>query len=171
MIVSGLKSHSRPHYCFSQRLKPCSILTLLKWNYTNVKTFDLFISSIYCSFLISSSSSSLNSNFLNLLWNKEFLSETCGQTVNHSVSSDWINSCICIMCFQILGCQTENNIKTHRHKINFYILNSKILRYRDDSKFSDRKVWLNSADPDQTARSGSTLFAISSASFGRVILR
>ena len=43
--------------------------------------------------------------------------------------------------------------------------------YRNDPKFSDRQVWANSADPDQTAPrgavwSGSTLFAIASASFG-----
>ena len=38
--------------------------------------------------------------------------------------------------------------------------------YRNDHKFSDRQVWANSADRDQTApRSGSTLFAIPSASF------
>ena len=48
--------------------------------------------------------------------------------------------------------------------------------------FSDRQVWANSADPDQTAptdqtvprgavRSGSTLFAIPSASFGYITLR
>ena len=42
-------------------------------------------------------------------------------------------------------------------------------------KFSDRYVWANSADPDQTAPrrvwSGSTLFAILSASFGCITLR
>ena len=48
--------------------------------------------------------------------------------------------------------------------------------YRNVPKFSDRQVWANSADPDQTAPlqtapwgavwSGSTLFAIPSASFG-----
>ena len=42
--------------------------------------------------------------------------------------------------------------------------------YRNDPKFLDRQVWANSADPDQTAPtgevwSGSTLFAIPSASF------
>ena len=36
--------------------------------------------------------------------------------------------------------------------------------------FSDRQVWANSADPDQTAP-GSTLFAIPSASFGCITLR
>ena len=44
-------------------------------------------------------------------------------------------------------------------------------KYRNDPKFSDRYAWANSADPDQTVPrgavwSGSTLFAISSASFG-----
>ena len=44
-------------------------------------------------------------------------------------------------------------------------------KYRIDPKFSDRYAWANSADPDQTAPrgavwSGSTLFAIPSASFG-----
>ena len=49
------------------------------------------------------------------------------------------------------------------------------LRYRNDPKFSDRYIWANSADPDQTAPkgavwSGSTLFAIPSASFGLITL-
>ena len=48
-------------------------------------------------------------------------------------------------------------------------------RYRNDAKFSDRYAWANSADPDQTAPrgavcSGSTLFAIPSASFGLTTL-
>ena len=43
--------------------------------------------------------------------------------------------------------------------------------YSNFPKFSDRQVWANSADPDQTAPrgavwSGSTLFAIPSLSFG-----
>ena len=43
--------------------------------------------------------------------------------------------------------------------------------YRNDPKFSDRYAWANSADPAQTApRSGSTLFAIASASFGHITL-
>ena len=47
--------------------------------------------------------------------------------------------------------------------------------YRNDPKFSDRYVLANSADPDQTAPrgavwSGSTLFAIPSASFGLITL-
>ena len=45
--------------------------------------------------------------------------------------------------------------------------------YRNDPKFSDRYAWANSTDPDQTAGavwSGSTLFAISSASFGLITL-
>ena len=41
--------------------------------------------------------------------------------------------------------------------------------YRNFPKFSDRQVWANSADPDQTARSA--LFAIPSASFGWITLR
>ena len=53
------------------------------------------------------------------------------------------------------------------------ILSSK--QYRNDPKCSDRQVWANSADPDQTAPLGavwsaSTLFAIPSASFGRITL-
>ena len=39
-----------------------------------------------------------------------------------------------------------------------------IIMYRNDPKFSDKQVWTNSVDPDQTAPRGSTLFAISSAS-------
>ena len=54
--------------------------------------------------------------------------------------------------------------------------------YCNDSKFSDRYVWANSVDPDQTTPcdqtallgvavwSGFTLFAIPSASFGRITL-
>ena len=45
--------------------------------------------------------------------------------------------------------------------------------YCNVPKFSDRQVWwANSANPDQTApRSGSTLFAMPSASFGCITLR
>ena len=39
--------------------------------------------------------------------------------------------------------------------------------YRNDPKFSDRYAWANSADP---VWSGSTLFAIPSASFGLITL-
>ena len=47
--------------------------------------------------------------------------------------------------------------------------------YRNFPKFSDRQVWANIADPDQTAPrgavwSGSTLFAVPSASFGLITL-
>ena len=46
-----------------------------------------------------------------------------------------------------------------------------IEEYRNDSKFFDSQVWANSVDPDDTAIwSGSTLFAIPSASFGCMIL-
>ena len=38
------------------------------------------------------------------------------------------------------------------------------LGYSNDPKFSDRQVWANSVDPDETVWSGSTLFAIPSAS-------
>ena len=46
---------------------------------------------------------------------------------------------------------------------------------RNDPKLSDRQVWANSVDPEQTApdgtvRSGSTLFAILSAPFERITL-
>ena len=48
-------------------------------------------------------------------------------------------------------------------------------RYPNDPKFLDRYAWANSADPDQIAPrgavwSGSTLFAIPSASFGLITL-
>ena len=57
-------------------------------------------------------------------------------------------------------------------KIKTFIL---LQEYRNDPKFLDRQVWANSADPDQTAPtgavwSGSTLFAIPSASFGLINL-
>ena len=47
--------------------------------------------------------------------------------------------------------------------------------YHNNPKFSDRLVWANSADSDQTAPRGavwseSTLFAIASASFGCITL-
>ena len=50
------------------------------------------------------------------------------------------------------------------------------MKYRNDPKFSDRQVYANSADPDQTAPrgavwSGSTLFAIPSASSGHITQR
>ena len=38
------------------------------------------------------------------------------------------------------------------------------LNYRNDPKFTDKQVWANSADPDQTAPRGSSLFAIPFAS-------
>ena len=49
------------------------------------------------------------------------------------------------------------------------------IAYHNDPKFSDRYAWANSEDPDQTAPrgavwSGSTLFAIPSASFGLITL-
>ena len=64
------------------------------------------------------------------------------------------------------------------HTIYINNLNEKIKKdgeYRNDPKFLDRYVWANSADPDQTASrraiwSGSTLFAIPSASFGFITL-
>ena len=43
--------------------------------------------------------------------------------------------------------------------------------YRNGPKFSDRQVWENSADQDQTAPRGSTLFAILSASSGHITQR
>ena len=54
-------------------------------------------------------------------------------------------------------------------------ITSKALIYRNDPKFSDRYAWANSADLDQTAPraavwSGSTQFAIPSASFGLITL-
>ena len=49
------------------------------------------------------------------------------------------------------------------------------MNYHNEPMFSDRQVWANSVDPDLTAprgavRSGSTLFAIPSASFGHITL-
>ena len=54
--------------------------------------------------------------------------------------------------------------------------NSFYPRYCNDPRFSDSQIWATSADPDQTAPkgavwSGSTLFAIPSASFGCIVLR
>ena len=57
----------------------------------------------------------------------------------------------------------------------FFYRNLLSFFYRNVPKFSDRQVWANSADQDETARravwSGSTLFASPSASFGCIILR
>ena len=55
------------------------------------------------------------------------------------------------------------------------MVEAKLEMYHNDPKFSDRYAWANSADPDQTAPrgavwSGSTLFAIPSASFGLITL-
>ena len=35
-----------------------------------------------------------------------------------------------------------------------YYSTTRVLKYRNDPKFSDRQVWANSADPDQTAPRG-----------------
>ena len=40
----------------------------------------------------------------------------------------------------------------------------------NDPKFTDRQVWANSVDPDQTAPKGSALLTIPSASFGPITL-
>ena len=66
-----------------------------------------------------------------------------------------------------------NNMRKEKKVILFF--NILILGYRNDPKFSDRTAWANSADPNQTAPrgavwSGSTLFAILSASFGLITL-
>ena len=43
------------------------------------------------------------------------------------------------------------------------------MNYCKNTKYSERQVWANSVDPDQTApSSASTLFAILSPSFGRI---
>ena len=57
-------------------------------------------------------------------------------------------------------------------ELGFQILQK---NYGNDPKFSDRYAWANSVDPDQTSPrgavwSGSTLFAIPSASFGLITL-
>ena len=48
------------------------------------------------------------------------------------------------------------------------------MKYRNVPKFSDRRAWTNSIDPDQmllgAVWSGSTPFAILSASFGLITL-
>ena len=58
-------------------------------------------------------------------------------------------------------------------KLSFFRL---FFKYCNFPKFSDGQIWANSADPDQTAPrgavwSGSTLFAIPSASFGCITRR
>ena len=64
--------------------------------------------------------------------------------------------------------------KVFMEKYGKLSLNYGISKYHNDPKFSDRRVWANSVDPDQTAPkavwSGSTLFAIPSASFGAITL-
>ena len=66
------------------------------------------------------------------------------------------------LCVQIFG-------------LNSIYLVIQIIHTHNDPKFSDSQAWVNSADPDQTAPrgavcSGSTLFAIPSASFGHITL-
>ena len=58
-------------------------------------------------------------------------------------------------------------LKSLRH--SFSQTNNFSQIYCNDPKFSDRQVWGNSVDPDQTAR-GSTLFAVPFALFGCIIL-
>ena len=70
---------------------------------------------------------------------------------------------MCTGCMEVSKIRIETNFK------NLGIV------YHNDPKFSDRYAWTNSADPDQTASrgavcSGSTLFAIPSASFGLITL-
>ena len=60
--------------------------------------------------------------------------------------------------------------------LRYFLGLSSVNQYRNDPKFTDRQVWANSADPDQTAPrgavwSGATLFAIPSVSFGCITLR
>ena len=65
--------------------------------------------------------------------------------------------------------QIYHKIWTHS---KIAVLNLKFEQYCYFPNFSDGQVWANSADPDQTASdSGSTMFAIPSASFGCITLR
>ena len=41
-----------------------------------------------------------------------------------------------------------------RAEVNFLAANLENLAYRNVPKFSDRQIWANSADPDQTAPRG-----------------
>ena len=64
--------------------------------------------------------------------------------------------------------KTGENIYITHFQMNFAYINYSVFKYRNDPKFSDRYVWANSADPDQTVPrgavwSGSTLFVILSA--------
>ena len=79
--------------------------------------------------------------------------------------------------FMILFQNLNQNPRTLLPKFyGLYCYQVSLLEYRNVTKFSDRQVWANSADPDQTAPrgvlwSGSTLFAIPSAFFGCISLR
>ena len=73
-----------------------------------------------------------------------------------------------------LGFRVNNHDDSVNPTIMAYV-DYKRQKYHNVHKFSDRQVWANSADPDQTAPraavwSGSTLFAIPSASFGLITL-
>ena len=76
-------------------------------------------------------------------------------------------------------CQKTEVLKTEEKSAKTDTLNARqqqtedtVLECRNVPKFSHRQVWANSVDPDQTAPrgSGSALFAIPSAPFGRIIL-
>ena len=62
--------------------------------------------------------------------------------------------------------------ETSQMKIHTTTIKISLFQWKtcNDLNVLDRQVWADSVDPDQTAQSGSTLFAILSASFGRSTL-
>ena len=104
-----------------------------------------------------------------------------------ALSLCWAHQPICWFCHavaqfnsyfsklhKISSCKPK--VKNIMLKDSFLFCSFFSIFYRNVPKFSDRHVWANSADPDQTAPrgavwSGSTLFAISSSSFGCITLR
>ena len=83
-----------------------------------------------------------------------------------SLSSAWLYGTATLSNFRII---------TGVFLVSKYLVILRYVCYRNFPKFSDSQVWANSVNPDQTAPrgavwSGSTLFAIPSASFGLITL-
>ena len=73
-------------------------------------------------------------------------------------------------CWSFLGSSVCEHLKLVVNDFCYLYVKHIFFKYSNDPKFSDRKVWANSADPDQTAPrgavlSGSSLFAIFFAPF------
>ena len=96
---------------------------------------------------------------LRLRWAKNYINDIKA----HDLDWKWCNSFLCPWKVCILKFLWATIVLG----LGFCSVSSLCALYRNVPKFLDSHVWANSADPDQTAVwSGSTLFAIPSASFG-----